>query len=649
MSEPKNKTIRILLIEDDPGDAGLVLEAMRAVAVRAAITHVKTLAEARAWLGGHECDVILTDLSLPDSQGFPTIAALQEAAPALPVIVLSGNDDFNFALRAVQAGTQDFLVKGEVDGVAIHRSILYAIQRKQLEEDLRKAKEAAEASTRAKAHFLAVMSHEIRTPMNGILGLSHVLLEDCLSPEQHENVKLIQDSASNLLTILNDILDFSRLEADRMEVRNAPFDLHRVVNDIVALLRNRAREKGIGLRWDLPPDLPRLIVGDSGRLRQLLLNLIGNAVKFTMRGEVTVRVLGRDAPARPGAVPLRFEVSDTGIGIEPEVLPTLFTAFTQGDATVARRFGGTGLGLAICRKIVERLGGAIGVDSRPGHGSLFWFDLDFTPVTADLDVKGAAKAETPAPPSSFKLLVADDSAINQVVARRFLENAGHAVTVVADGAEAVEAVRGGGFDAVLMDVQMPKMDGLEATRAIRALPPPLSRIPIIALTASAMADEVRACLEAGMNDHLPKPVDPYALAVMLAATCRPAPPRVQPSPANGGDEPDEVLEEDKVVEMIRITGKADFREIIDGLEGQFADLHRALIAADASGQRATAAKVAHDLKGMVGNFRMKQLTATLGAVELIYRKGDPAGAAPLLPLIAEQFAVGLEALRHHLD
>jgi len=640
MSDFSAKTISILLIEDEPGDAYLFLTAMRRLAIRSTIVHVPTLGEARAWLGANRCDVILTDLSLPDSQGFSTIAALQQAAPWLPIIVLSANDDFDFALRAVQAGTQDFLVKGQADGPIILRAILYAIKRKELEADLRKARDEAEASTRAKAQFLAVMSHEIRTPMNGILGMTYLLLAERLPEPHREKVQLIRDSANSLLTILNDILDFSKLEADRMEVTNFTFDIRQTVANITALLSAKAQEQAIALETDIAPDVPKLVLGDSGRLRQLLLNLVGNAIKFTLKGKVALRIRVQKAAGGSGfanVVTLRFEVSDTGIGIAPDVIPALFTAFSQGDATVARRFGGTGLGLAICRKIVDRLGGEIGVESTPGRGSLFWFQLPFQKGREETTDPEAASdpAAARAPAKPLRVLVADDNPINQMVARAYLENSGHSASVVADGQGAIEAVRTGGFDIVLMDVHMPVMDGLAATRAIRALPKPYGDIPVIALTASAMAEEVETCRAAGMDGHIAKPVDPLALAAALerryqgggaAARKRPQPPEDAAAPDNPEDALP-LLDDQRFNQLRTLMDDASMSELADHLIlyglAELDDLEAAVEAGDL----AQARRIAHNIKGMFSNFGAEQVAA------LAFRLQNRDSAEALRPLV----------------
>jgi PAS domain S-box-containing protein len=380
------------------------------------------------------------------------------------------------------------------------------------------AKDAAEAASRAKSTFLANMSHELRTPMNAIMGMTGLALRRAEEPRLRNQLVKIEQASQHLLAVINDILDISKIEAERLVLERVVFRLGEVLENLASLIGHRAAEKGLRLDFDLPPELAALLLrGDPLRLGQILLNLAGNAVKFTAHGGITVRA--RLAEESPDEALLRVEVQDTGIGITAADQARLFTAFEQADSSMTRKYGGTGLGLAISKRLVQLMGGAIGVDSAPGQGSTFWFTVRLG-KHAGPTVPERAEASRPveellqgiAP--GIRILLAEDEPINQEVSCSLLEDVGFAVDLAEDGAAAVAMARDGDYGLILLDMQMPRLNGVDAARAIRALPRH-ARTPILALTANAFDDDRQTCLAAGMNDHIAKPVDPDALYAAL--------------------------------------------------------------------------------------------------------------------------------------
>jgi len=502
------------------------------------------------------------------------------------------------------------------------------------EQALVEARERAEQASRLKSEFLANMSHEIRTPMNGIMGMLDLVLEESLTAGQRAKVERARESAQALLGIINDILDLSKIEAGRMDLHPSWMDPSAAVRDVSALLRPLAATKGLTLDVTCADDLPPHVLVDGGRLQQVLINLTGNAVKFTDQGGVTIEAGVTRLSA--GRADLRFTVRDTGIGIPVDQIGLVFEKFTQLNGAANRRSGGTGLGLSICTRLVDLMGGQIGVTSEPGRGSTFWIDLslectDGVVAASPGPSEPLAPAVAPAPtladpagaaPRRARVLLVEDNPVNQQYASAVLRSAGHTVTVVGNGQEAVEQVQALAPDLILMDCQMPVMDGFEATRRIRAAG---LRMPIVALTANAMDEDRQRCVAAGMNDVLVKPIRPDTLRAAVAGTT-----------VGGGDEPRDVgLDIEALV--VRLGGdRALFADIGHLFVHHSDDMLDAVTGAASRGDVSVLASAAHVLKGSISSFTQGSAYQSARQVEDAAREGRLAEAVALVPTLARE-------------
>ena len=514
-----------------------------------------------------------------------------------------------------------------------------------------RAVSAAQAASHAKSSFLAVMSHEIRTPMNAVLGLAAALLTTPLSEDQRRSVVAMHDAGDNLLELLNDILDFSKLEAGRITFEAIAFSPDTLVDNAVSVIGPRASAKSLTLKSVRESALPVALIGDPGHIRQVLLNLLSNAVKFTATGEVvvTTRCLARDQVHAT----IEWSVSDTGIGIAPDRIKDLFNDFAQADSSISRRFGGSGLGLSICKRLVEQMGGEISLVSAPGQGSTFRFSLEL-PVTQEAALIGhdepepmfaELRAHIARLGRPLQVLVADDNATNRLVAAKMLQEFEVQTATACDGAEAVAAATRFDYDVVLMDVRMPEMDGLQATRTLRDRGGRLARVPIIAFTANAFLDDVNACREAGMNGFVAKPVRKKELvaAVVRALGTAPAPAASAGADTDVPAEPP-VFDRTCYDAMLEELGDEGVRQLVDIFLDETDRRIALLRQLSGEADRGKIAREAHSLKGDAAALGLVRLAEIAAALEREAPHIAEAEYRAALDRIAPAFAVGREEL-----
>ena len=493
----------------------------------------------------------------------------------------------------------------------------------------------ADEANKAKSTFLALMSHEIRTPMTGIFGMLDFLKETTLTDEQRSFITTISDCSKTLLNTLNDILDFSKIESGKLAISKTNFELHSMLENSSRILRQNAEDKGLALNLDIAPDVPTVMHGDPHRIQQVTLNLLNNAVKFTAAGSVTLK-------ATFAAPLVKVEVIDTGIGISKEAVSKLFSAFTQADNSISRKYGGTGLGLSIARSLIRSMGGKIGVTSEPGKGSTFWFTVPYEPPSAEVEqaAKNILDAEVPA----MHILVAEDNAVNARVISKLLTRRGHQVTVVGNGQDALKAVKVHPYDLIFMDLNMPVMNGIEATNAIRAMGEKFRQIPIIGLTANVLEEYVKKCYDAGMVAHVGKPFTPEAVlgaivkvvrdgekkaaqpppepatAGAAAAPAAPLPTQI-PRPAGGVVAARTVLVEtpksmrDVMIALRNELGLEYLQQTVTNDLGDIRALLDQTVAAHKEGNFEALTKASHDLKGVSGLIGMQETSALAASIQ----------------------------------